>query len=39
LFIYCIHILRSTGWTTDNLIDEVLSHCESYDDDQDDNEE
>jgi hypothetical protein len=41
LFIYCIHILRSTGWTTDNLIDEVLTHCESYDDhnDEDDDEE
>jgi hypothetical protein len=39
LFIYCIHILRSSGWSTDNLIDEVLSHCESYDDEDDQDDE
>jgi len=38
LFVYCIHILRSAGWTTDNLIDEVLLHSESYDDEDDDEE-
>jgi hypothetical protein len=39
LFVYCIHILRSSGWSTDNLIDEALSHCESYDDEEDDEED
>lgn len=35
LFVYCIHILRSSGWSTDNLIDEVLLHSENYDDEED----
>ena len=42
LFVYCIHILRESGWRTDELVNEVLDHTEDYDAedhrDQDDEE-
>ena len=31
LFVHCVHILRASGWDTDQLVDEVLSHTEQYD--------
>ena len=31
LFIYCIHILRDSGWQTQELLNEVLDHTTAYD--------
>lgn len=31
LFVYCIHILRSNGWPTEELIDEIIMHTQEYD--------
>lgn len=39
LFVYIIHILRSSGWTTDELVNEVLDHTQQYNDEDDDDDE
>lgn len=31
LFVYCVHILRESGWQTDELVNEVLEHTSDYD--------
>ena len=38
LFVFCVHILRQVGWSTDELVNEVLDHSEEYDD-SDDNDD
>jgi hypothetical protein len=32
LFVYCIHLLRESGWQTQELLNEVLDHTQEYDD-------
>lgn len=32
LFVYCMHILVSAGWSTEELIDEVINHTQGPDD-------
>lgn len=34
LFIQCVHILTDSGWTTEELIDEVVRHSEEIDEDE-----
>jgi hypothetical protein len=39
LFVYCIHILRTSGWTTEELINEVIEHAADYDEEEDDDDD
>lgn len=34
LFIQCVYILTDSGWTTEELIDEVVRHSEEIDEDE-----
>lgn len=34
LFIQCVHILTDSGWTTEELIDEVVKNSEEIDEDE-----
>ena len=31
LFVDCVHVLTNSGWTTENLLDEVMNHSEADD--------
>jgi hypothetical protein len=39
LFVHCVHILRNSGWQTDDLIDEVLEHTAQYDEQDEDRDD
>jgi hypothetical protein len=39
LFVYCIHILSEAGWSSQELVKEVLNHTSEHEDDDDDDDD